>query len=321
VLAIRRNKPESSRIWENTAIFPDYKEMLDSVKPDAVFIGLPPLFHGSSEPLKDIEIQCATRNVHMFIEKPISCSSVRDVEGVAKIIQEKTDNDGLVVSVGYMFRYSKAVMKMKEIIAKCGVPRAFNARYNCAYETIAKTEWWDASKCGGPIVEQATHFIDLARFLVGEVDFNTIQATAIQQDHALGELSNQSNINEEAILPVNRIPRVTSSFWRFQNGAIGTLMHAVLLHKNKYETELEIWGDGYRLVLSDPYDKCILSVRLPNSETTEVLDFSGDDFYLSEDKVFLDAILNANPKEILSDYADSTNSYKMSVGIREASMK
>ena len=60
----------------------------------------------------------------------------------------------------------------------------------------------------------------------------------------------------ETTLPTSRrIPRVTSAWWRFQNGAIGSLMHAALLHGIKYESELEVWGDGYRIVLLDPYDK------------------------------------------------------------------
>jgi hypothetical protein len=78
----------------------------------------------------------------------------------------------------------------------------------------------------------------------------------------------------EGKLEVNkRIPRgenykfignefiVTTAFWKFSSGAIGSLMHGVLLHGDKYENEIEILGDGYRICLIDPYGKCKVQVR------------------------------------------------------------
>ncbi len=49
--------------------------------------------------------------------------------------------------------------------------------------------------------------------------------------------------------------RATSAQWRFNSGAIGSLMHGVFLHEVKYEAELELWGDGYRIELLEPYSK------------------------------------------------------------------
>jgi len=176
---------------------------------------------------------------------------------------------------------------------------------------------------GGPIVEQATHFCDLARFIVGEVDLKSVQAISLKQTDTLGNLDRvPGSVNEGLIPPNRRLPRVTSAFWKFENGAIGSLMHGALLHEIKYESELEVWGDGYRLVLMDPYaPKCILSVRLPGSEQVELLEFVNDDYYLTEDFVFVESILHANSSLIQSPYADSINTYKMTVAIREAALK
>jgi len=314
VLEIRQSNPENAQLWSTTEVFADYTEMLDKTNPDAVYIGLPPFFHGSTEARRDVELQCARRNIHMFIEKPISCSPLEEVSQVTKIIEQSN----LTVSVGYMFRYSKAIQKMKEIMEQHGAPRAFNGRYLCAYTNIAKTEWWDTSKCGGPIIEQATHFCDLARFLVGEVNMNSIVAVGITANEEMG-LLNRIPVPEESIPVDQRINRVTSAIWKFTNGAVGTLMHGVLLHENKYESEIEIWGDGYRLVLVDPYGKCQLRVRLPNSETEETLEFPEDDCYLTENRVFIQAIMKNNPSFILSAYSDSSKTYEMTVRIREAS--
>jgi predicted dehydrogenase len=322
VLDIRQKKSigqNCANLWNNVHIFANYMEMLDASKPDAVFIGTPPLFHGSTVSPKDIELQCVKRKIHMFIEKPISCAGIEDVQQVKDAL---TKDEGLVISVGYMFRYSKAIQKMKEIISEYGPPKAFNGRYMCAYSNIAKSEWWDSDKCGGPVVEQGTHFCDLARYLVGEVNYDSIQAISIRDTEPSGHLSRIPNtIKEEEIPEERRVPRFTSAFWKFENGAIGSFMHGVVLHENKYENELEIWGDGYRLVLIDPYNECKLTVRLPGSEKVDVYEFKNDDYYLTEDLVFIQSIITKNTSSILSSYEDSFNTYKMTVCIREASTK
>jgi predicted dehydrogenase len=273
----------------------------------------------------------------MFVEKPLSCHPINEVDEVNKQIQETIKRDGLIVSVGYMFRYSAAVLKMKELIQQYGEIKAFNARYICAYSPIDKPVWWDVDRSGGPIVEQGTHFCDLARFLGGDVDLDTLQASSVKQTDKAGKLEHiPANINEEALAPEKRVPRVTTAFWKFKNGALGSFMHGVLLHELKYETELEVWGDGYRLQLIDPYGKCQLGVRLPQSEETVIHDFGPDDPYLAEDLTFLKAVRhavqhpkqpqqnaadNTNPhlKEILSPYEDSVGTYKLTWAIRTKS--
>ena len=40
----------------------------------------------------------------MFVEKPLSCYPVAEVQQVADAVKESAKN-GLIVSVGYMFRY------------------------------------------------------------------------------------------------------------------------------------------------------------------------------------------------------------------------
>jgi predicted dehydrogenase len=318
VLAAKRANVANEWLWADTAVFSDYEEMIEKTRPDAVFIGVPPYFHGSTEANRDIELVCARNNIHMFIEKPISCGPLDDVETVTEALQEAAQR-GLVVSVGYMFRYSKAIRKMKEIIEEHGPPRAWNARYNCAYSTISKLDWWDTERSGGPIVEQATHFVDLARFLVGEVDLKSVQAVSLKQSDPLGQLSKVSDAIHEEHIPIERrLPRVTSSFWRFESGAIGSLMHGALLHGTKYASEIEVWGDGYRMVPEDPYSACILSVRFPGKEDLEVIDFSGDDYYHTQNLAFLQAVATGDKSAIQSPYTDSANTYKLTVTIREA---
>ena len=50
-------------------------------------------------------------------------------------------------------------------------------------------DWWDMRKSGGPIVEQATHFIDLMRYLAGDIALPSIQALALGPGVPLSDMA------------------------------------------------------------------------------------------------------------------------------------
>ena len=56
---------------------------------------------------------------------------------------------------------------MKQLMQSHGGPvMAWNGKYHFAYSEDARAFWWSKSNTGGPMVEQATHFIDLARYVL-----------------------------------------------------------------------------------------------------------------------------------------------------------
>jgi len=318
VVALRRSKPGVGPKWLNAKIFADTETMLAETRPDCVLIGVPPVAHGSDE--KPLEIACANAGVHMFIEKPISCVHPDQMKSViACMASAATRSPPLVVSVAYMFRYSAAIRKMQELVREFGPVRAFQARYNCAY-THCGSFWWDIVRSGGPIVEQATHFVDLARLFCGEADLSSVRALALAAADPLGSLTDlpAQVAKEEASLPESRrVPRVTSAIWRFKSGALGTLNHTVLMHGSAYETQIELLGDGYQLVLRDPYASCELKVRRPNSEAVETL-YLPDDPYRLELETFVAAVRGRDPSKPASSYTDATRTHELAWAIRRA---
>lgn len=310
----------SGPMYDSTRVFADYRDMLSELDLDAVWIGVPPSAHGTLEDDKDIEATCARAGVNMFVEKPLSAARPDKVREVAEVIA----NSDVLVSVGYMFRYSQAVDEMREILTSTdGGARAFIALYDCAYSCIRKTSWWDMASSGGPIVEQATHFIDLARYLVGDADLETLSGVSIQPDEEKGNLSDLpvrgDGLSFQDPVPAERrVPRATAATWKFQNGAIGTLNHGVLLHEKRYESEIEIWGDGLRMVLQDPYDKCRLDVRRPHREETRRRQFDDDDPYFTENQAFVEAIRENDPSLIRSTYADALKTFELTWAITDA---
>ncbi|KAG8764294.1 hypothetical protein FRC11_005098 [Ceratobasidium sp. 423] len=226
----------------------------------------------------------------------------------------------LTILCSYMLRYLKAVQMMKQIIEdKELVVMATSARYVCAYEAIAKPDWWDKSRDQGPIVEQGTHFCDLSRYFGGDVDISSVMAHSVEWDEEPGHLA-KIPIDENKISPENRIPRVTTATWKYENGAVGTLTHAVALHGKNYSCELEVYLDGYQMRLVDPYHIPTLYIRRPGDDYEETYRFGDDDPFFSEASGSYALICHGEgTAEILSTYEDACKTYEFTWAIRLAS--
>jgi len=126
-----------------------------------------------------------------------------------------------------------------------------------------------------------------------------------------GALSEVPEGCEVGVKEENRIPRATHALWKYENnGSIGCLSHGTLMKGTKYHTEFEIWCDGLRISLYDPYsDQCVVTVN--DVETP----FPDDDPYLTEDSVFLNAVRTRDSSLIKSTYADSVKTYKLTYKI------
>ncbi|KAJ7774767.1 putative oxidoreductase C terminal-domain-containing protein [Mycena metata] len=314
--------------YQDTRVFKTLEDFVKNMsprdRPRAVIVGSPPMFRGTLSPGRDIEMQILKffPGVAMFIEKPIATGPHHEIDDaftIAKTIQDSRT----VCSVGYMLRYLKAVQMMKQIIEENNLTvMATVARYACAYEAIAKPDWWDKSKSAGPVIEQGTHFCDLSRYFGGEVDISTVSAHSLEWNENAGQLSKMT-IDESKIAPDNRIPRVTAATWKYDSGAVGSFTHVVALQGTNYSCELEVYADGYSLKLVNPYVQPTLYIRKPGDDHEQTFRFPDDDPFFSEVSNLIDVIedIEDDPEaaQILSTYEDAVRTYELTWAIREAS--
>ncbi|QRW27420.1 hypothetical protein RhiXN_02015 [Rhizoctonia solani] len=291
------------------------KSMTPEEKPRAIIVGSPPHWRGSDLPGRNLEIKLLEYfpGVAFFIEKPVSTGPHTTALDISRRITEA----GNVCSVGYMLRYLKAVQMMKQIIEdKELVVMATSARYVCAYEPIAKPDWWDKSRDQGPIVEQGTHFCDLSRYFGGDVDISSVMAHSVEWDEEPGQLS-KIPIDENKIAPENRIPRVTTATWKYENGAVGTLTHAVALHGTNYSCELEVYLDGSSiLIISQPFTSAALVTITRRLIDSVMMTHS----FQRQVSNLIDVIEHGEgTAEILSTYEDACKTYEFTWAIRLAS--
>ncbi len=232
------------------------------------YTGVPPAYHGAMDPPNDIELQCVKAGVHIFIEKPVTLVPPERFIPYMEAVEKIAEENNLIVSVGYMFRYHPAIEKMLSIIKQHGRPLVhINARYLSASTAIQNQFWWDKDKSGGPIVEQATHFCDLLRYFGGDVVSSTVRAVAVGPSDtptSPGYLSSvPDHVCEGTIQMERRVPRMTTGHWFYSSGGVGCLTHAVTLQGEKYESAIDVWADGLRLSVEDLYfPGCKLSVRI-----------------------------------------------------------
>jgi hypothetical protein len=98
------------------------------------------------------------------------------------------------------------------------------------------------------IVEQATHLVNLSLLFGGKATLPSVRTQTVEHDEAPGKLS-KLGFDEEGTVPADsRIPRYTSSIWKYASGAVGALTHVVGLHGNTYSTEFE--GESFPFALS-----------------------------------------------------------------------
>ena len=122
---------------------------------DAVFLCTPP------DRRSEVEAACIEAGVAFFAEKPLGPNAKAGLETLA-LLRRKP----VITAVGYMNRYRASVNAVRAIARK---ERVLGLSAKWLGGAYARDWWQDSARSGGPVNEQATHLVDLVRYLGGEV--------------------------------------------------------------------------------------------------------------------------------------------------------
>lgn len=135
--------------------FTDYREMLDKVELDAVYIIMPP------HHLFDLTTDCLNRKLNVFIEKPPGITSWQ-TESMARI----AERNGCKTMVGFNRRFIPIMRKVRDIVEERGPLSLCVATFY--KNTVGATEYY----YGGAVdilTCDAIHAVDTLRWMGGEV--------------------------------------------------------------------------------------------------------------------------------------------------------
>ncbi len=142
--------------------FCDYKKMLSSVLPDAVFVAVPTKFHAGI--VRDLLI----KGIHVFVEKPF-CLDIEEGHNLVKLAREKK----LVNQVGYHNKFVGTFEEVKRIVRSgdLGEILHFSAEMNGPVVVKRKQETWRSrpEEGGGCLMDYAAHIIDLINYLIAPI--------------------------------------------------------------------------------------------------------------------------------------------------------
>lgn len=122
---------------------------------DAVFLCTPP------DRRSQVERACIESGTAFFVEKPVGPDAA-----AALVTRQHLRKSPVLTAAGYMNRYRRSVRELRDALRDERVLGLSGKWVGGAYQR----DWWlDASRSGGPVNEQATHLVDLVRFLAGEI--------------------------------------------------------------------------------------------------------------------------------------------------------
>jgi len=250
------------------------EQMLAEVPLDALVVATP------AGVRRDMVIRAASEGKALFVEKPIALDLA-----TAREYCDAARQHSVVNAVGFQLRYSPLTERARSIIAGRTVTHVRTACTTSYYLTRDVPPWFlQRRHSGGPLLEQAIHVIDMARFLVGDITHVFARGDRLLYAD-VADLDSEDSI----VLA-----------YRFAGGALGTHIDSCAMAE--FNWEVELFGPDWRLLVD------YARKRLRGHVGGNVIEkqFPDVDLHILEMRAFLEAVRSGNSDAILSDFEDAT---------------
>ncbi|MEV6021550.1 Gfo/Idh/MocA family oxidoreductase [Streptomyces sp. NPDC052036] len=155
---------EAAERYGFAAAVRDWRQIAADPRVQAVSIAAPNFLH------REIGVAMAEAGKHIWIEKPVGLG-VED----ARVVADAVAKAGVQGTVGFNYRNAPAVEAARELIASGGIGTVTHVRIRlfsdyAAHPESALTWRYERARGGsGVLGDLASHGVDLARFLLGEI--------------------------------------------------------------------------------------------------------------------------------------------------------
>lgn len=248
-------------------VYTDHRELIATSGVQALYVCVPPYIH------EDQEVLAAERGIALFVEKPVALSEERARQVLAAIQQH-----GVISSTGYHWRHSPLTDRAKELLHG----KTIGMIHGYWHGGLPGVPWWRRiDQSGGQFVEQTTHIVDLARYLVGDIR----RVSAEYATRALGHLDN---------FTVNDVGTVNLAF---ENGVVGNISTSCMLGQG-YTVGLHVLCQG---IVLEEQANTLRVIQPGHSQEFR----SNENPYLLEDRTFIEAVQTGNSANIRAPYVEA----------------
>jgi predicted dehydrogenase len=165
VVAVADSNLNTGQISEGIWGFTDSHVMLETVKPDVLFIALPNYLSGK------LTIDALQHGSHVFCEKP----PARNLIELNKVLEAEIRNPGLHLTYGFNHRFHPSVKMALELVESGQLGDLIDMRGVYGKSAIIRynsSEW----RCqrdlagGGILLDQGIHMVDMMRLMAGDFE-------------------------------------------------------------------------------------------------------------------------------------------------------
>jgi|AntDeeMinimDraft_4_1070355.scaffolds.fasta_scaffold05231_3 predicted dehydrogenase len=187
-------------------------------------------------------VRALEEDIHVFCEKPLAPS----IDGAQKMVTAARGSDALA-GVAFNYRYVPALQLAKRMLddGEFGEIRRVRGQYLQDWQADPDDDWvWrnDADSAGtGALGDQGSHTLDLAQWLVGDIDRVTGHLETFITERTTDDGDTRPVTTEDEY----------SALAEFENGAMGVFEASRVAPGHKGNNDIEVYGSegGFRFSL------------------------------------------------------------------------
>jgi predicted dehydrogenase len=232
--------------WEEVET--DWRKVVARDDVDVVDISLPQHLHF------EVAVAAAKSGKHIFCEKPLALSSdqAREMLAIAR-------ENGVVHYLNHNYRRTPAVQLAKTLIDEGKIGRIFHWRGAYQQDWIVDPGFpltWQLQKetaRAGPHWDLNSHSVDLARFLVGEIEsVSCLTANFIKERPLAQKGESAFSTAKDGVVEKGKVTVEDAALMlvQFRNGAIGTFEATRFASGRKNFNTFEIYGSKGSLLFN-----------------------------------------------------------------------
>lgn len=230
---------EVAASWHVDQVYTDWEQMIDDRDIDAVIVASP------NETHYDITLAALGANLPVLCEKPIGMNASQ-----ARQMADAAARAGVTTMVPFTYRFMPTNQYVKRLIDDgfVGQPYQLSMRYFTGYARDGDYAWrFDEARAGSGILgDLGSHWVDMARWMLGEVTSISAQRDHFVPRQARPDASDYVQVEDSAVILA-----------RFESGASAVLqMSAVCWEGTPFGQihELDLHGSSGTLHAVNDWD-------------------------------------------------------------------